>query len=181
MRDLHAELARPEEPVDILAEAQRGVEHTDRFEGAARVHATPQVHVGQRLRVRILEVHVRHPFARVGDVLHASEDDVAFRVVLQPTDLEVQLAVGPRVVGVAERQQLTMRGRDAVVARRRGPRVVLAKGAYPVAEARDDTRGVVGGAVVDDDDLERLVVLALDALHRLAKDAAPRCRRARRH
>ncbi len=124
------------------------------------------------LRVGVFPLHVRQ-LGTVRDVLHPPEHDVELRILQHAADLEIQLAVGPGVVGIAEREQLATRLGEAAVARRRGTRIVLPERVHPIAEFGDHVRRFVGGTVVDHDDLERPVLLTLDARDRVDEMAPP--------
>jgi len=90
----------------------------------------------------------------------------------QRRDFGLDLLGLPQVVGVQEGDEIAGGGGDARVARGRHAGVLPADVAQArVAPAADALRGVVGGPVVDDDDLEALVGLGERAVDRLPHHA----------
>jgi hypothetical protein len=156
----------PQVEVEILGGAQRRVEAAGRGEHLAAQHR-------RRRRQRRVAQHVRQHPAVDRDELAAAEDLEADPVGVhaldvgddhadlgparQQLDLAGDLGRPPLVV-VVEQRQVRAGGRGhAVVARRRHAAVGLLQVAHPVAELGAHPGGaVVGAAVVDDDDLQRL-------------------------
>ena len=89
--------------------------------------------------------------------------DSFFRKRAQKGDAELEVVRQPLVVGVQESDVLAGRAREAGIAGSRDALVLLANHDHPGIEPGDDGRGVVGRAVVDDDQLPILKALSLYA------------------
>jgi hypothetical protein len=171
--DRHAQLrfTSTQEPIDVLAVAQPFVEATQAVEGAAAVDATTQVHMAERLLAQALELDVGHLPPIDGDVLDPAEHHIELGILIEAAELPRELARRPHIVGIEERDHVAGRGREPDVPGRRRSTVLLAPRDHAVAQCGDHVWGVIGRSVVDDDDLEVVVVLCLDARDRLGEEA----------
>jgi hypothetical protein len=111
-------------------------------------------------RGRRLAVGVDNPNVPV------DEHDV--RVGVEHRNFARELLGKPRIVRVEERDVLAARFADRSVPRAGAPAVVLVEVAQPVSVRGQSFLGVVGRAVVDDEQLDVRIRLREDALHRFA-------------
>ena len=106
-------------------------------------------------RVHAPQVALGDDATGVVDRAHVGPDEAGVGVPIEHRDLGLELPGQPRVVAVEERHELAAGFGEGPVTGRRHARVVLPHVAHPVVgESGKGRRGVVGGAVVDDDDLE---------------------------
>src|SRR5262245_11866871 len=103
---------------------------------------------------------------KVLDVCHA---EVQFRTDLKPNHLTRQLLRVPQIVGIQESDKLTLCYTQSSVARRRRSGTGLPRVANPVIVIGDHGGGVIGRAIVHDNDLQRPVRLGQNAIERLVQ------------
>ena len=85
--------------------------------------------------------------------------------------MQLELSRVPGVVGIEEGEVVAARGGDAGVPGHGHALVLLPEHADAIAVRGQDLGGRVGGAVVDDDDLERCVALPEGAVDGLGEEA----------
>jgi len=107
------------------------------------------------------------------DRRHVGPDHADLGMRPQHLDLRLDLPREKRVVRIEQCDELAAHVGEAEVPRRRDPTVPLVNVAHRPAITLDDGAGVVGRAVVDDDDLDVGIALRERALDRGADDSRP--------
>jgi lipopolysaccharide/colanic/teichoic acid biosynthesis glycosyltransferase len=124
---------------------------------------------------------------RIVRALDVAKDHAVVRMLRQPVGLSLRLVGKPRVVAVEESEEITTRQAHAVVASRGNSGVGLPHVPQPFAEEpcislAQHVGGIVGGAVVDNDDFVGRTRLREHGIERARQDRAAVVRRYdRRH
>ena len=108
--------------------------------------------------------------ARLPEVPGGADAEICQRELSEDAELGRELRRPVEIVAVEEREVVAPRLPDPVVSRRRGSGVRLAEQAYRVAVRLGEDGGSIGRPVVDDEHLDRPVILGEDRLDRAGEE-----------
>ena len=157
---------RPSEPLEVARHAAPECERPDEVEDRATDERCAEHGLRRFAGEMVSGGGVGPRLAGLDEVAPPAEDDPDLRVLLEIPGLQRELLGDPEVVLIEKADQLTARLGDTPVASRPGALVLLGKAADALVRARD-LRARVARAVVDDDHVERPVVLGEDAVEGL--------------
>ena len=141
--DRHAARLRPRDPVEKVADAQRGVERSDQIEHTGTDHRDAR-HIARADGGGIDRAAVeRQPFLLRTESQLLSQCNGAMRVIHQHHALQLKTTGRHQVVGIQQGNGFAARRRDAAIARRRNPRIGLRHQRHARAERADALGGVV--------------------------------------